>query len=212
MAVGPDIRDGRLRVSTAVLDAIVVARGVPVVLPTRPAAAVQVLDRCGGLVLTGGDDPRMEAFGVATDHRSVLVHPDRQTLDLTLIEAAMARPSLAVLGICLGMQYLGLASGGTLHQHLPDVLSSAGHHMGNTLHDVEGSLGCGAVTSHHRQALADAGTFTVIARSDDGLIEAIEHPDRPWVRGVQWHPERMGDSPLGQGLFESLVNDMVARA
>lgn len=208
VAVSPDIRDGRVRVAAAVLDAVVAAGGIPVMLPPQPAAALQVLERSNGLVLTGGDDPRMEAFGVATHDQSVLVHPDRQALDLALIEAAMDRSSLPVLGICLGMQYLGLVAGGTLHQHLPDVIETATTHMHNSSHNVEGSLGRGTVTSHHRQALADAGSFNVIAHAEDGIIEAIEHPDRPWVRGVQWHPERMGDTPLGQGLFKAFVQDM----
>ncbi len=209
VAVSPDIRDGRVRVAAAVLDAVVAAGGVPVILPPQPAIALQVLERSNGLILTGGDDPRMEAFGVATNQHSVLVHPNRQLLDLALIEAAMDRCALPVLAICLGMQYLGLVAGGTLHQHLPDVIDTAATHMHNALHNVDGSLGSGSVASHHRQALADAGSFNVIAHAEDGIIEAIEHPERPWVRGVQWHPERMGDTPLGQGLFKAFVQDMV---
>jgi putative glutamine amidotransferase len=152
----------------------------------------------------------MESFGAPTDHRSVLVHPDRQRLDLALIEAAMARETLGVLGICLGMQYMGLAAGGTLHQHLPDVCSSASLHIDNGVHEVAGLIGQGEVTSHHRQSLSSAGSFNVIATSSDGVIEAIEHPQRSWVRGVQWHPERMGDTPLGLGLFRSLIQHMAA--
>ncbi|MCH2136680.1 MAG: gamma-glutamyl-gamma-aminobutyrate hydrolase family protein [Phycisphaerales bacterium] len=212
VAVGPDIRDGRVRVSAALMGAIDAAGGAGIILPPDPTSALQVLDRCDALILTGGDDPRMEPFGVQTDARAVLVHPDRQALDLALIASLEERPTLPVLAICLGMQYLGLAAGGTLHQHLPDVLDSAAEHLDNTRHPVEGAIGSGHVVSHHRQALESAGSMDVIARSPDGVIEAICHGDRPWVRGVQWHPERMGDTPLGRGLFRRLLRPQVSEA
>ena len=205
IAVGPDIRDGRVRVATALLEAIDRAGGVPVVLGHTPSSAVRVLDECSGLVLSGGDDPRMEAFGVPTHAKSVVVHPQRQALDLALLQAAQQRAELPVLGICLGMQYMGLVAGGALEQHLPDVLATAPDHADNAVHAVHGQLGQGSVVSHHRQALTHAGSFDIVARAPDGVIEAIGDPDREWVMGVQWHPERMGQGPLGDGLFEQLL-------
>jgi putative glutamine amidotransferase len=187
------------------LEAIARAGGVPVVLPHDPASALRVLDACSGLVLSGGDDPRMEAFGVPTHPQSVVVHPQRQALDLALLEAAQARPDLPVLGICLGMQYMGLVAGGMLDQHLPDVLPTAADHADNTVHGVQGALGEGEVVSHHRQALRDAGRLKVVARATDGVIEAIADPQRAWTIGVQWHPERMDSGALGGGLFEQLT-------
>ena len=205
IAVSPDIRDGRVRVSQAVLDAIVEAGGVPMILPGDPKSALALLQLARGLVLTGGDDPRMEAFGQATHPASVLVHPARQALDLALLEASARRPDRPVLAICLGMQYLGLVCGGSLEQHLPDVLDTAATHANNAVHAVSGPLGEGEVVSHHRQALSGVGSLEVIARSPDGVIEAVRHPNRDWTLGVQWHPERMGEGPLGVGLLRTLV-------
>jgi putative glutamine amidotransferase len=61
------------------------------------------------------------------------------------------------------------------------------------------------VTSHHRQAVRDAGSMRVLAHSPDGVIEAIERPGARFQVGVQWHPERTEDPALGLGLFEALV-------
>lgn len=205
VAVAPDIRDGKVRVAEAVLNAVLEAGGVPVVLSHDAGAARRVLASCAGLVLIGGDDPRMEAFGVETHAESVLVHPARQLLDLTLLEAINETPELPVLAICLGMQYMGLAAGGQLQQHLPDVLDDPSMHLGNTQHTVEGDLGAGTVCSHHRQALDAAGRLDIVARAPDGVIEAVRDPERAWTVGVQWHPERMTDGTLGPGLFNALV-------
>ena len=67
-------------------------------------------------------------------------------------------------------------------------------------------LGNGPVASWHHQALADAGPYEVIGRSDDGVLEAIRDPARPFYVGVQWHPERTDDSVLGDGVIRRLVD------
>ncbi len=61
------------------------------------------------------------------------------------------------------------------------------------------------VQSNHHQAVRDSGALLVLARSDDGVIEAVGDPNRPFYLGVQWHPERTGAPTLGQQLFDSLV-------
>ena len=58
--------------------------------------------------------------------------------------------------------------------------------------------------STHHQAVADAAPeYRVVARADDGVIEAIEHPDEAFVLGVQWHPEMASMQP--DWLLESFV-------
>ncbi|MFM7052665.1 MAG: gamma-glutamyl-gamma-aminobutyrate hydrolase family protein, partial [Planctomycetota bacterium] len=127
-----------------------------------------------------------------------------------LLEALDARPEKAVLGICLGMQMMGVHRGCSLIQHLGDVIPDGERHRNDALHPVEavrGSpLSSGIVRSWHHQALADAKGFEVIARSDDGVIEGIVDPARRFYLGVQWHPERTDARETGLDVIRSLVD------
>lgn len=164
----------------------------------------ELVGRCDGLILTGGDDPIMETWGRPTHPNAVTVDPARQAFDVAAYQAA-CRGGVPVLGICLGMQIMGLEAGGELDQHLPDSLQTAADHGDGRGHTVSGSLGRGAVHSRHHQAMRTAGAFEVAATSHDGLIEAIVDPNADFRVGVQWHPERSSDGPLGSELFEQLV-------
>lgn len=179
------------------------ARGKP--SPLARIAAAEWLSRVDGLLLTGGDDPIMEAFGVATHPKATPVHEDRHASELALLDALADFPHLPVFGICLGMQMMTLHAGGTMDQHLPDGFATAADHHGNKPHAVEGTLGSGTVTSHHRQAMTDAGRLTVVGRAPDGLIEAVADPSHAFRLGVQWHPERTPSGPLGLTLVERFV-------
>ena len=122
-----------------------------------------------------------------------------------LTSAGHAAEGKPVLGVCLGMQLMGLHAGGVLDQHLPDHLVTAHLHWDRRAHEITGELGSGTVHSHHRQALSDPGRLRVIASAPDGLIEAVRSNDRPFYLGVQWHPERTTDERLGIDLFRQLV-------
>jgi putative glutamine amidotransferase len=67
-------------------------------------------------------------------------------------------------------------------------------------------IGSGKVHTHHHQALNHAGSLSIVATSDDGVIEAVQDYSKKWYVGVQWHPERTENSQLGQDLFNQLVN------
>lgn len=205
IGITADLADDRYRVSRAYADLIERAGGVPIVLPPRPGSGPAILNLCDGFVLTGGDDPSMECFGEPTHPRATPVHPDRQSFELELL-ALLAPRDAPLLGVCLGMQLMGLAAGGRLDQHLPDSLDSAALHWDHGAHDVAGTLGTGTVHSHHRQALTDAGSLDVIATAADGVIEAIRDSGRPFRVGVQWHPERTDTPALGSDLFRDLVS------
>lgn len=189
--------------------AVTDAGGIPVVLPPVPETALEILDRCDGLVFTGGDDPATEPFGQPTDPRVTLVDPVRQTAEsAVLAHLADERPDMPVLGVCLGMQMMALHAGGTLDQFMPESVATHADHW-ERVHPVRtrqpDSLGEGQVNSKHKQAITDAGSMNVIGVAHDGVCEAIIDTSRRFYLGVQWHPERTDHAPLGIDLFKRLV-------
>ena len=205
IGITADINEKKHRTGVAYSTAVQNAGGVPLILPPLLGCEDRYLELCDGFIFTGGDDPIMEAFGESTHPKAVKVHENRQLFELSLLSKLQSVPDVPVFGVCLGMQFLGLHAGATLIQHLDDELLPR-HQTGE--HGITSELGNGVVHTHHHQALADAGSLSVIARSDDGLIEGIADKQRPWYIGVQWHPERTEHSILGQALF----NDFVAAA
>lgn len=181
------------------------AGGLPVLLPPLPEHADRFALLCDGVVFSGGGDPIMERFGEPTHPGARTVDPRRQEFELALLRALEGRPQTPVLGVCLGMQLMGLHHGGALDQQLSETLPTAGCHWPEADHRVEGALGSATVRSNHRQALVASGALSVVAASDDGVIEAVRHDGRPFYVGVQWHPERTADERLGIGLFRQLV-------
>jgi putative glutamine amidotransferase len=191
-------------------EAVSAAGGVPVMLSPVPRLAAEHARRCQAVVFTGGDDPRTEAFGVATHPKATPLHPLRQEYELALLEALLERPGTPVLGICLGMQMMALHAGGVLDQCMAETRADAGRHFDAT-HPVvpegdgAGLLAPGAVWSRHRQAVSDPGRMVVAARADDGVIEAVVDPKRAFYLGVQWHPERTEEAKLGPEVFRRLI-------
>jgi putative glutamine amidotransferase len=196
------------------------AGGRPMLLPPlRTTAAgpgfgaAEVIAALDGLVLTGGGDIDPAAYGESADPRVAGVDPVRDGSEEALLAAALAA-DLPVLAICRGLQVLNVARGGTLHQHLPDVVGHDGHRPAPSVFgDVKvttspGStaaaiFGAGAtVLCSHHQSIDRLGTgLTPTAFADDGVIEAVELPGPSFVLAVQWHPEEGGD----QGPFAALV-------
>jgi len=198
--------------------AIEAAGGLALVLPPLPSPGflAELLERADGLVHSGGDDFDTERIGLGPTHpRARPVTAEKQDFDFELARAALSR-GLPTLGICYGMQLLGLATGGRLHQHLPDDRPQGCDHTGGVRHDVVlepgTKLAClfGVaqvdVVSRHHQALADVdATWAVAGRDPEGLIEAIEHREHPFAVGVQWHPELDELDGPQAGLFRGLV-------
>jgi putative glutamine amidotransferase len=186
----------------AYVRAVAEAGGRAVVLPPDDLDA-DVLRMLDALVLAGGADVGPALYGAEpkpyTDSR-----PDRDGGEMTLLRGALAA-DLPVLGVCRGMQLLAVAYGGHLHQHLPDVVGHEEHRPGpgrygsHPVRFAPGSLvaemmaGDREVNTYHHQGVADPGRLTATGWAADGVIEAVEDPDRRFVLGVQWHPEADGD-------------------
>lgn len=192
------------------------AGAIPVALPPT-ADVAEAIDRLDGLVLTAGPDVDPSCYGAALHPQSEL-RPGRDEPELALLAAARAA-DLPVLGVCRGMQLMAISWGGSLFQHLPDVLGTEMHcRKTGTIerhgvdfvpgHHVAAVLGRQReVTSHHHQGVRDPGELTVTARSSDGLVEAVEDPELTFRVGVQWHPEL--EHPE---LFGALVSACAAQA
>lgn len=205
------LEEGRASARVAYAQAVARAGGTPVMLPPVLDRAGEHVSLCDGFVLTGGDDPLMEAFGQAMHPKAAPVDPERQDHELALLNILKEQsPDKAVLGVCLGMQYMALYAGGGLNQHMPDDTPTHDLHKGDKPHNVRPVvkhevIAAGLVTSHHKQAVTSPGSMRVVAVAEDGVIEAIDDPDRKFYIGVQWHPERTPSEQLGQHLFEKLV-------
>jgi len=168
----------------------------------EPDALLDLLD---ALMLAGGTDVDPFTYEQAPHPSTQAWVPERDAFELALARRALER-DLPLLGVCRGMQVLNVARGGTLLQHLPDVVDhddhrrSVGTFAGND-HDVAlvpGSLAERAVgealhptKSHHHQGIDRLGDgLTVTGRAErDELPEAVEDPAKRFALGVQWHPE-----------------------
>ncbi len=202
-------------------DAVVRAGGVPVLLPPNGAGFAELVGRLDGLLLSGGADVDPARYDQQARPETVGLRPDRDDFEFGLLAAALAA-DLPILAVCRGMQVLNSALGGTLRQHLPDVVGHHGHrpepgvfsecrvrlHAGSRTEDILGTEV--KVYCHHHQALdTPAEGVTVVGTADDGTIEAVELAGQTFVLGVQWHPEQdNGDDRL----VAALVTAARARA
>lgn len=179
-----------------------------------PGSAASLAERLDALVLVGGADVDPSRYGSPHDEATGELHPWRDDNELALLGSFLdlRRP---VLGICRGTQVLNTFLGGTLHQHLPDLTGSKDHQpkpgeFGEVRVKTEpGSKVAAAmgesfsVACSHHQAIDELGTDLVVtARSDDGVVEAVEL-GTGFVVGVQWHPEQKDDTRLFRALVEA---------
>jgi putative glutamine amidotransferase len=153
-----------------------------------------------GLMLMGGDDMNPARYGETRHPETEDPDEPRDELECALIAEALER-DVPILAICRGMQILNVAHGGTLVQHLENHRqktqdkSVKAHCVeivpGTTLAAIAGGELKAPVNSRHHQAVARLGQSLIVSATDprDGVIEAIERPDKRFVVGVQWHPE-----------------------
>jgi putative glutamine amidotransferase len=203
-------------------DAVTAAGGIPLFLPPIPALEDldTVLESVDGLILTGGGDIDPSRYGAVRRGPAAPVLQPKHDADFLLANRAVEF-GIPILGVCYGMQLLSVIHGGTLVQDIATEIPGARDHWGKPPADAEHParlektsrvaeiLGCTETTlnSHHHQAVKSPGTLRPTAWADDGVIEAVELPERAGGRfliGLEWHPERMKD-PAQRGFFRGLV-------
>lgn len=210
------------------LDGVTLAGGIAMLLPPQSVdatIAARVVDGLDGLILTGGKDIDPATYGHAPHPATEEPARDRDAWEFALLAAALRR-RVPVLGICRGAQVLNVALGGTLHQHLPEVIGHSGHRAGDavfaisTVRTVEGSTVNALVgpslqaKCYHHQAIDRLGEGLVVSAVDaEGVIEAVENTGPSFVVAVQWHPEEtLDDLRLFAGLVEAARNYSEERA
>lgn len=207
------------------LNAICRAGAVPLGIPNNPEGVDRLLPMVAGLILMGGDDISVERYAKGPPSPKVLPpQPQRDSTEFKLVQLALKR-KIPYLGICRGAQVFNVVLGGTLHQHLLDDLPGVRQHAQLLSDDPDtpifhpvslepGSLVAriaGAdqmtVNSDHHQGIKKLGRgLTITARSDDGVVEAVELQKMPFALGLQWHPERLAhENPQQAAFFEAFV-------
>jgi putative glutamine amidotransferase len=201
------------------------AGGLPLVIPylEKESDLRELAHRLDGLLLTGGVDMAPAQYMNEQPVPALgEICPERDWMEAILFDE-MQKQRKPVLGICRGMQAINVLMGGTLYQDLPsqkqgDLIQHDQraphwypmHHVtiapGTHLHRIFGEERIGVNTFHHQAVKEAAPGLIVSAVADDGVVEAIERPDGPYLVGVQWHPELMWHkNALFVKLFESFV-------
>lgn len=199
------------------------AGGAPLVLPLTEDTAVlgSILDRCAGLLLTGGHDVDPALYGQEAIPACGAPCRERDRMEGWLLDRALER-DLPVLGICRGIQLLNAHLGGTLYQDLPSQRPGPVCHVQKPPYDrpvhavtveegsfLAGLTGAGElrVNSYHHQAVdVLAPGLAVDAVSEDGLVEAAHMAAHSFVLGVQWHPElSFQTDQTAQSVFAAFV-------
>ena len=185
--------------------------------------ADEIIARVQGLVLTGGADLSPKSYGEEALKDAWRGDRDRDRWEMALYHAAI-RQGRPVLGICRGAQLINVAEGGSLWQDLPSLRPDTDVHRSQELYcalahgvtlapdslvsELFGADEKRVNTVHHQGLRRVAEGFTVSAWAPDGVIEAIEREEAPWVLGVQWHPEWMPDVAAQQRLFARFVDEV----
>ena len=199
--------------------------GLPVVLPNTDGSVAMIdsyLEELDGLLMPGGADIPPSEYGEEPHETVEILSDDRFNFEKALSFAWITKSKKPMLGICLGSQWINVASGGSLVQDIPsefgvnhrDVNHAITIEPDSKLSGIFDSTGF-EVNSFHHQAVRKLGDgLRVVARSPEGIVEATEttDPDR-FLIGVQWHPERQVETDDSQKkLFDAFIEAAVEHA
>jgi putative glutamine amidotransferase len=219
--------DNRFRLPCLYVDCVRRAGGAVLLIPPGDESYEELLAVVDGVILAGGGDLDPAIYGGRHHETIYSVDAERDAAELALARN-IVRSDLPTLGICRGHQVLNVAMGGTLYEHLPDVVGDIVLHRlppreptehaitvdpKSRLAAILGENQFSAASWHHQATRDVAEGLTVVARAPDGTIEACEMASHPWLYTVQWHPELTAHaSPTQQRLFDALVDACRRRA
>lgn len=217
----------RYALSRTYIDGIRAAGGMPVVIPESEDDFSSLFGRLDGLLLSGGGDIDPALYGDPHVHpRTYGIDDERDMFEIGAWRYAVEH-DVPTLCICRGIQVMSVAQGGTLIQHIPDLVADAITHRQHELgksredlgHDVAIADGDNLLrrivnrdrlevnSFHHQAVLSPGNDLQVVATADDGVIEGLWHPGMNFGLGVQWHPEMLAAGfPLHAALFEALID------
>lgn len=214
--------DNLLKLNIAYCKAVTASGGIPLILSYTGINITQLFNSLDGIIFSGGGDIDPLLFYEEPEPACGQITPERDFYELSLCKYALCL-NIPVLGICRGAQLMAISDGGAVFQDINTSNEITVKHSQNApkyhpTHYIKVeknsklnsilSTDYLAVNSFHHQAVSDAGKdFIVSARSNDGLIEAIEHTKNIFAIGVQWHPEFLYEKSRPHlNLFKGLVD------
>ena len=189
------------------------AGGIPILLTEGDDVEI-LLARLDGIIIAGGRDVDPARYGEEPHERTDNLRPEQDTWESALIATAIER-DLPLLCVCRGHQLLAVERGGRLHQHLPETPGyekhgATGGEWSNHAVEIDPNSRLGSIlgtnvigNSGHHQGVADAGDLTIVGRTEDGLIEAVELPGASFLLSMQWHPEMLNQTKVFDALIEA---------
>ena len=210
----------RARYTKAIED----AGGIPFILPLMPDARAwrRIVSQVDGLLITGsGSDLDPETYGQKQRYKFKRMSSERATLELGISKVAY-KADVPMLGICGGMQSIAVALGGTLFQDIGSQIKTSIPHQPtysatkmahsiqiqgrSLLRRIAGKATIQVNSSHHQSVQYVPSCLRITAVSSDGIIEAIEAPNKHFLLGVQWHPEFLYvRHSIQKNIFQALI-------
>lgn len=204
---------------------VIAVGGIPVMLPTNHQDIDQLLDRLDGVILTGGGDVDPQFFGEAPHAATEKPDAERDAFEFALARAVIER-DMPLLGICRGLQVLNVVLGGTLHQDIDALVDGSSEHRqqkqkihheqtfqsaqledgDHPLRQMAGADHIEINTFHHQAINKLADSLRVVARTEDGIVEAVYNPTMTFGLAVQWHPEMLQHAHAEHAaIFQALI-------
>lgn len=202
------------------------AGALPVMIPCglQPETLRAIYGRMDAVLIPGGGDVDPVHYGADRHPRTERIDPERDATELLIAQWAV-EDDLPLFGICRGHQVMNVAMGGTLVQDIPSLVQTdiahdmprslprdaRGHtvtiHPQSRLAGIMGSATLLVNSYHHQSVERPAPPAQVTAYAPDGVVEAVEVPDRRFTLSVQWHPEDLADNDeIMQRLFDAFVH------
>lgn len=206
-------------------DPVSIFGGIPIFLPHDSKNISNYMNILSGIIITGGDfdvDPRL--YGEEIKSSKIVLKKNRTLFELKILEKSIKK-KIPILAICGGQQLLNVVLGGTLFQDINDEIETKidheqknprnqPSHFIEILNDTKLKKIVKSkkmfVNSAHHQSVKNLGKNLIInAKSNDGIIEGIEHTKLEFCVGIQWHPEFLideGDKKIFQAFIGSAIN------